>query len=621
MKILYFILLSLVGFYPVAAQNISPESAIPDHPRILMLKGEETLLNKQIAENESWSSIQKNVLMGADSILKQQPLKRILIGKRLLDTSRESLFRIFMLSYAFRTTNNEKYAKRAEKELLAVCNFTDWNPIHFLDIAEMTTAVSIGYDWLFDYLPQQSKDIIREAIINKGLMPSMNNEYNSWLTRDNNWNQVCNTAMAYGALAVWENNKPLASEILNRSVQSIKLPMAAYGPDGAYPEGYGYWNFGTSYNVLFLSAIEKIFGTDFELSKIQGFMQSPNYIINMIGQKEKPFNYGDSGGDLRLNVSLFWFADKLENPGLVRYELLQLQNKKNYFFHAENRFLPASIIWGAKMALKNVPLPIENMYVGRGETPVCLMRSSWDEEKGIYLGVKGGSPKSNTHNHLDEGSFVMDAMGLRWAMDFGPQSYNTIESKGIDLWDNSQKSPRWTIFRYNNFAHNVITVDNQLFDVTGKVEIVKSSNNPEFMFGVLNTTAMYAGRLKSAKRGLAIVDKKYVLIQDEVESSDKPVVIQWRMVTPAKATIIGNHIELEQKGKKMQLEVIANVPVKLKTWSTAPTTDYDAENPNTIIVGYEVQLPAHQKETLRVKLLPEKTNEEKTVLKPIDDWK
>lgn len=621
MKILYFILLSLVGFYPVAAQNISPESAMPDHPRILMLKGEETLLNKQIAENESWSSIQKNVLMGADSILKQQPLKRILIGKRLLDTSRESLFRIFMLSYAYRTTNNVKYAKRAEKELLAVCNFTDWNPIHFLDIAEMTTAVSIGYDWLFDYLPQQSKDIIREAIINKGLMPSMNNEYNSWLTRDNNWNQVCNTAMAYGALAVWENNKPLASEILNRSIQSIKLPMAAYGPDGAYPEGYGYWNFGTSYNVLFLSAIEKIFGTDFELSKIQGFVQSPNYIINMIGQREKPFNYGDSGGDLRLNVSLFWFADKLKNPGLVRYELLQLQNKKNYFFHAENRFLPASIIWGAKMALKNVPLPTENMYVGRGETPVCLMRSSWDEEKGIYLGVKGGSPKSNTHNHLDEGSFVMDAMGLRWAMDFGPQSYNTIESKGIDLWDNSQKSQRWTIFRYNNFAHNVITVDKQLFDVSGKVEIVKSSNNPEFMFGVLNTASLYDGRLKTAKRGLAIVDKKYVLIQDEIESSDKPVVIQWRMVTPAKATIIGNHIELEQKGEKMQLEVIANVPVKLKTWSTAPTNDYDAENPNTIIVGYEVQLPAHQKETILVKLLPEKTNEEKTVLKPIDDWK
>lgn len=621
MKILYFLLLSLVGFYPVAAQNISPESAMPDHPRILMLKGEETLLTKQIAANETWSSIQKNVLMGADSILKQQPLKRILIGKRLLDTSREALFRIFMLSYAYRTTNNVKYAKRAEKELLAVCSFTDWNPIHFLDIAEMTTAVSIGYDWLFDYLPAQSKDIIRKAIIEKGLMPSINAEYNSWLTRDNNWNQVCNTAIAYGALAVWETNKTLASEILNRSIQSIKLPMEAYGPDGAYPEGYGYWNFGTSYNILFLSAIEKIFGTDFELSKIQGFMQSPSYIINMIGQNEKPFNYGDSGGDLRLNVSLFWFADKLKNPGLVRYELLQLQNKKNYFFHAENRFLPASIIWGAKMALKNVPTPTENMYVGRGETPVCLMRSSWDEDKGIYLAVKGGSPKSNTHNHLDEGSFVMDAMGLRWAMDFGPQTYNTIESKGIDLWNNAQKSQRWTIFRYNNFAHNVITVDNQLFDVLGKVEIVKSSSNPDFMFGVLNTTSMYDGRLKSAKRGLAIVDKKYVWIQDEIESSDKPVVVQWRMVTPAKATIIGNHVELEQKGKKLQLEVIANIPVKLKTWSTAPTNDYDAENPNTLIVGYEVQLPAHQKETIRVKLLPEKINEEKTVLKPIDDWK
>ena len=621
MKIQHFLLLFLVGFFPVAAQVVSSESVMPDHPRILMLKGEEKLLTKQLASDEIWSSLQRNTLMGADSILKQKPLERILIGKRLLDISRESLFRIFMLSYAYRTTNDVQYARGAEKVILNVCSFSDWNPAHFLDIAEMTTAVSIGYDWLFDYLSKQSKNIIREAIIQKGLMPSMNTDYNSWLTRNNNWNQVCNTAMAYGALAVWEDNKTLSSQIIKRSIESVKLPMKAYGPDGAYPEGYGYWNFGTSYNVLFLSSLEKIFGTDFGLSKINGFMQSPDYIINMIGQNGKPFNYGDSGGDLRLNVSLFWFADKLNNPGLVRYELMQLDNKRNYYYHAENRFLPALFIWGSKISLKKLPSPSKNMYVGQGETPVCLMRTSWDENSGIYLAVKGGSPKSNTHNHLDEGSFVMDAMGMRWAMDFGPQTYNTIESKGIDLWDNSQKSQRWTIFRYNNFAHNVMTVDNQLFDVSGNAEILKSSNNPDFMYGVLNTTSLYDARIKSSKRGLAIVDKKYVLIQDEIESSDKPVLVQWRMVTPAKVTINGNHIELEQKGKKLQMEVVANIPLKIKTWSTSPTNNYDAENPNTIIVGYEVQLPPNQKETILVKLLPEKTNEEKTVLKPIDNWK
>lgn len=594
---------------------------MPDHPRILLLKGEEHSVTKNIANDKTWQKIQEYALIGADSLLRHEPLQRIIIGKRLLETSREAIFRLFMLSYAYRTTGNNKYASHAEREMLALCNFPDWNPSHFLDVAEMTTAISIGYDWLYDYLPQQSKKIIRDAIINKGLMPSMNPEYNGWLIRHNNWNQVCNTGMTLGALAVWEENKLLSAQIINRSIESIKLPMAMYGPHGTYPEGYGYWHYGTTYNVMFLSAIERVFGSDFGLNLAPGFMTSPNFVINMIGQGEKPFNFGDSGGGLRLNTSLFWFADKLNNPGLIRYELAQLLKPETYFYEGNNRALPALFIWGTKIKLDDLPAPSKNMFVGAGETPVCLMRSSWDEGKGIYLAVKGGSPSSNTHNHMDEGSFVMDVMGVRWAMDFGPQSYNTIESKGINLWDNSQEGQRWSVFRYNNFAHNVISVDNKLFDVKGRAEIEKWSDNKDFMFGTLNTTSFYGGLLTSAQRGLAIVNQKYVQVQDELHTGNKPVTIQWRMVTPARVKIKRNKIELEQQGEKMRMEVISKTPVTIKTWSTEPTNDYDAENPNTIIVGYEMKLPANSSETVIVRLIPAKEKKQKIIATPIDRWK
>jgi len=35
---------------------------------------------------------------------------------------------------------------------LAAARFGDWNPKHFLDVAEMTFALAIWYDWLFDQL-------------------------------------------------------------------------------------------------------------------------------------------------------------------------------------------------------------------------------------------------------------------------------------------------------------------------------------------------------------------------------------------------------------------------------------------------------------------------------------
>ena len=50
-----------------------------------------------------------------------------------------------------------KYLHLAETEMLAIYSFSDWNPSHFLDVAEMTMVVSIGYDLLFNSLPANSK--------------------------------------------------------------------------------------------------------------------------------------------------------------------------------------------------------------------------------------------------------------------------------------------------------------------------------------------------------------------------------------------------------------------------------------------------------------------------------
>jgi hypothetical protein len=600
--------------------QITTENNLPEHPRLLLLKGEEQMLLKHFETDEVWQKIQENTLEGANRIIPLAPLQKVLVGRRLLETSREVVFRICMLSYAYRTSGIEKYAARAEKELLSVCSFPDWNPSHFLDVAEMTAAVSIGYDWLYNYLPLASKEIIRNAIRKNGLLPSLQPENNNWLQRHNNWNQVCNASMTLGALAVWEDDKKLSAQIINRSIGSVKLAMAAYAPHGAYPEGYGYWHYGTSYNVMLISALEKVFDSDFGLSKAEGFMQSPYFVISMIGQGNQPFNFGDSRGGLRLNTSLFWFAEKLKDPGLVRYELNQLLDPKNYNYQWNNRLLPTLFVWGIHLPMANLPVSEKNMFIGQGETPVCLMRSGRNDKEGIYLAIKGGKANSNTHNHLDAGSFVMDAMGLRWAMDFGPEKYEKIESQGVKLWDNTQNGQRWSIFRYNNFAHNVVSVDNQLFDVNGEAKFESWSEKPEFMFATLNTTGLYSG-LKSAWRGVAIVNGKYVQVQDELQTGEKPVTIQWRMATAANVKIKGKVFELNQKGKTIRMEVVTNAPVVLKSWSTKPANSYESENPKTILVGYEINLPSNRAETLIVRLIPSKWEDQKFKTTPIDDWK
>ena len=59
-------------------------------------------------------------------------------------------------------------------------------------------------------------------------------------------------------MAVYETDPAMASQIISRAIESIKVPMKRYEPNGTYPEGYSYWAYGTTYNVIFLDALKKL---------------------------------------------------------------------------------------------------------------------------------------------------------------------------------------------------------------------------------------------------------------------------------------------------------------------------------------------------------------------------
>ena len=119
---------------------------------------------------------------------------------------------------------------------------------------------------------------------------------------------------------------------------------------------------------------------------------------------------------------------------------------------------------------------------------------------------------------MDAGSFIMEADGERWAMDFGMQDYNSLETAGVDLWNMKQNSQRWQVYRYNNYVHNTLTVNDSLQEVLGYSVISPYSDNPSMMNAITDLTFLYKDDLKKAKRGIAIVDKKYVMVRDEIET-------------------------------------------------------------------------------------------------------
>ena len=218
----------------------SPSFDVPLVRRSLLVTDQEIAKQKeQIKTDSQLAQVAAALQKSADRLLNDPPLVRKLVGPRLLAVSRDAQRRIWLLAGMHRWTGDRKYANRAIVELRAVCNFTDWNPSHFLDVAEMCAAVSVGYDWLYDELSKEDRELIRGAIVSKALLPAIEafDKKIWWTTTDSNWAQVCSGGLAMGALAVRTEEPQIARKILTLTERCMEPPMHVYAPDGGYKEG------------------------------------------------------------------------------------------------------------------------------------------------------------------------------------------------------------------------------------------------------------------------------------------------------------------------------------------------------------------------------------------------
>ena len=185
------------------------------------------------------------------------------------------------------------------------------------------------------------------------------------------------------------------------------------------------------------------------------------------------------------------------------------------------------------------------------------------------------------------------------------RNYYSLESKKVDLWNKSQNSQRWDVFRLGNLAHNTITVNDFHHIVSGKAEITDTLCSPESKGAVLDMTPVFGDDLQSASRKVILDRSDNLIVTDILTSkSDREALITWVMVTPAEARIKnGNTIELTKDGGSATMTVSAGkYPVNLHIWDNKPVRDFDADNPGTRRVGFITKIPAAKTAVITVKL-------------------
>src|SRR5437773_1465814 len=121
-------------------------------------------------------------------------------------------------------------------------------------------------------------------------------------------------------LAFADDEPQIAGGIVHDAMEPLTLAVAEFSPDGAWKEGPGYWNYATSYNVVFLAGLQTALGTDFGLSQMPAFNATGLFPIYLTGPLGRTFNYAD-GGDRTIRApQMFWLARRFDQPVFAWYE-------------------------------------------------------------------------------------------------------------------------------------------------------------------------------------------------------------------------------------------------------------------------------------------------------------
>ncbi len=526
-----------------------------NHPRIFLSNNKLALLKKQHVSDKTLQRYLKDVLKQADEFVGLEPLVyEIPDGLRLLGVSRKAINRIHTLGFAYRWTGDRKYADQAVKEMMAVCAFKDWNPRHFLDTAEMCNAVGVGYDWLFDYMDENTREQIKSGLIKNGLAPNPGGQ----VKRINNWNMVCNSGLIVGALAIAETDPQYAEKIIPRAVKYMPNALENYTPNGAWMEGPGYWHYATRYVAYGLDAMDTALGTNFDLDKTIGLDQSGLFPIYSTGPSGEFLCFADAHFQDLNNPKkrkvrggmpcMFWLADKYDNSFISNAEHKILENRKAEVHH---------LIWYVAPEKSGEKAQLD--YKFDGPVPVAFMRGGWRSKGDSWVGVKAGYNRV-PHGHLDLGNFEFENDGIRWALDIGSDEYNLP-----GYWSGRENGKRWSYWRLNSFSHNVplIAGKGQLVEAAAEISGFKSAK--EQAQAVIDLTEAYSDRADKVLRKVSLINNRTeMVVEDEFVLKQLSEVV-WGMTTDADIEIVSDcEVVLSRNGKKLRLLAECNTEASFK---------------------------------------------------------
>ncbi len=630
------------------------------HPRMLIREDELPAFRQMIEEDSDLKEELLSLLAVCENHIKSEvvPYKfNDSEGPRLFTPFLKIRQRVFDLAVGYWATGEERYLDRMWLECQNVLTWDHWNfPENggsFLDSGNIGNGMALAYDTLYNYLTPDQRQWFRDQFEEKYLN-YMANTFESKnrvpvgysILKTCNWGAVTMSSAFMAGLVFLDDDhedKEFIEKckfIAESGLKMLEYPIGIMYPDGAVDEGLGYWTYyleGVGWSV---DSLVNMCGTDY------GFLSHPGY-HNAIGYG---LNIQSSNGGYNYNVTTT--ESVVASPELFTIAKLYddaagMEAIRSFYEYTNQSLGSRGLLAYRKLETdgEKTEMPLDKVFPG---LQIATMRSSYEDKNAAYVGILGGSNKSDTH--FDKGSFIFDVGGVRWLRDQGDEKK--------DVTGGYYHSAGWNLYVKRTEAHNNLVINPYPNDVvkefiaenpTGRIkntndtgyvgqaigsraEFTRQESKEKGAITVIDLTSTYGNDVTKYERGFYLGDdRRSLVVQDEIVFTEGEKNIYWFLNTASKSetTIADNKTAyITKQDKTLKVEILTDLedykfelmdadPIDMSMIRTGAIKEYGRANYKKLAITGKTQGKLNI--TLKCTLCDGLTYEPIS-FKPISEW-
>ncbi|MFC1608344.1 heparinase II/III family protein [Candidatus Latescibacterota bacterium] len=378
----------------------------------------------------------------------------------------------------------------------------------YYPVGELGMEIALGYDLVYELMSEDERKIVRAAMMknivlgaHKGYVEDdlVTSNTSNWVAHITGGSLMCQAAM-YGDGSDVEQMEPYLTGAILKDHQLIQYTLDR---EGAYGEGYGYFNFSMLSWSKSLPVVENVFNVDMSSTLNKSYHE---LIWAGIVKEKQYYYFGDSSGGLRPKTNFAWLLPKYQDPLLGWFY---------NFMKGGETFM--DVLYETDDVPRDDPFDEEPVGLWR-DVGTTVFKSGWEPDDFVFVFRSG--PFVN-HQHADQGTF--------WLSDRG--SLFIEERHGSTYYIDPLYQPWYT----QPVAHSTILIDgnHQSQRIGDLLWHVDGLDDYAFVGHFLNGTdaafvqgdigRLYWGKVKSMQRNVLYLKPRTLLMLDTITPAERDV--------------------------------------------------------------------------------------------------